>query len=110
VQEILSSLFSDISGSIVPYLKNWVLKECDVNKDIEIDGLAQITLPDMQIPLFERALRSYVKPIVDKAFYRVELALAPNLPLEIALEQIRTQVKIDEIILSLEQANKLLDT
>jgi len=62
-----------------------VLKECDVNKDIEIDGLAQITLPDMQKPLVERALRGYVKPIDEgKAYYRFELALAPNQPIEMA--------------------------
>lgn len=64
------------------------MKECDVNKDIEIDGLAQITLPDMQMPLFERALRGYVKPIDGKAYYRFELALAPNPPIEMALANI----------------------
>jgi hypothetical protein len=103
VQEILSSLFSDTRGNIIQPVRNWILKECDVNKDIEIDSLAQITLPDMQIPLFERALRGYVKPIDGKAYYRFELALAPNEPIEIALKQIRTQVRIDESILSLEQ-------
>jgi hypothetical protein len=66
------------------------------NNDIQIDSLAQLTLPDMQIPLFERVLRSYGKPIDGKAYYRVERALAPNQPIEIALEQIRTHVKIDE--------------
>ena len=81
-------------------------KECDVNKDIEIDSLAQITLPDMQIPLFERALRGYVKPIDGKAYYRFEFALAPNQLIEMTHEQIRTYVKIDESILSLEQSNK----
>jgi hypothetical protein len=83
------------------------LKECDVNKDIEIDSLAQITLPDMQIPLFERALRGYVKPLGSKAYYQFELALAPNQPIEKALEDIQTQVKIDESIFSLEQENKI---
>jgi len=103
VQEILSSLFSDTRGIIVRRARTWILKECDVNKDIEIDGLAQITLPDMQIPLFERG---NVKPIDGKVFYRFELALAPNHPIEMALEQIRTQVKLDESVLSLEHANK----
>ena len=36
--------------------------------------------------------------------YRFELALAFNQPIEMALENIRTQVKIDESILSLAQA------
>ena len=81
VLEILSSLFSDTGGSIVQPTRTWILKECDVNKDIEIDSLAQITLPDMQIPLFKRALRGYVKPIDGKVYYRFELALAPNQPI-----------------------------
>jgi hypothetical protein len=55
----------------------------------------------MQIPLFERAMMGYVKPIDGKAYYRFELALAPNQPIEMALEQIRTQVTIDESILKL---------
>jgi len=37
-------------------LKKWLLKECDINKDMAIDGLAHITFPDMQIPLFEKAI------------------------------------------------------
>jgi hypothetical protein len=81
------------------------LKECDVNKDIQIHGLAQLTLPDMQIPLFERALRGYVKPLGSKAYYRFELALAPNQPIVTALERIRTQVKIDENALKLWKAS-----
>jgi len=63
----------------------------------------------MQIPLSKRALRCFVKPIDSKAYYRVELALAPNQPIEIALERIRTQVKIDESILSLEQQKNFAD-
>jgi hypothetical protein len=104
VQENLSSLYSDARGMIVQPVRNWILKECEVTKDIEIDSLAQITLPDMQIPLFERDLRGYVKPIDDKVYYRFELSLTPNEPIEMVLEKIKTTVKIDENILSLEQA------
>ena len=38
--------------------------------------------------------------------YRFELALALNQPIEKALEQIRTQVKIDESIISLTKESK----
>jgi len=41
-----------------------------------------------------------------KVYYRFELALAPNQPIEMALEHIRTQVKL-ESVLSLNHANKL---
>jgi hypothetical protein len=103
VQDRLSTLFSDTSGSIIQPVRKWILKECDVNKDIEINSLAQITLPDVQIPLFEMAARGYVKPIDNKAYYRFELVLTPDEPIEMALQNIRTQVKIDESVLSLAQ-------
>jgi hypothetical protein len=48
------------------------LKGCDVNKDIEIDDVTQLTLTDMQMPLVEKARRAYVKVIGDKAYLRVE--------------------------------------
>ena len=62
----------------------------------------------MQIPLFERALRGIAKPIDGKAYYLFEVVLAPNQPIGMALENIRTQVKIDESILSLEHTNNNL--
>jgi hypothetical protein len=65
VEERLRMLFSDTRDEIVQPVNRWILKACDVNKDIEIDMVAQITLPDIQIPLFEKALRAYVKPIGD---------------------------------------------
>jgi hypothetical protein len=96
VEERLRLLFADTRDEIVRPVNKWVLKSCDVNKDIEIDGLAQLTLPDIQIPLFEKALRAYVKPIGDKVFYRVELGLTPNKPVAEALETLRRDVKIDK--------------
>ena len=54
---------------------------CDVNKDIEIDGITQLTLPSMQMPLVEKALRAYVKVIWDKAYLRTEKFLSPNKPI-----------------------------
>ena len=54
VHDRLSALFSDTGGSIVQPVRKWILKGCDVNKDIEIDSLAQITLPDVQIPSLKR--------------------------------------------------------
>ena len=72
-----------------------ILKACDVGKDVEIDSVAQITLPDVQIPMFEKALRGYVKPMGDKVFYRVEYALTPNKPIKEALECLRREITID---------------
>lgn len=66
-----------------------------------MDGVAQMTFPDIQVPLFEKALRAYVKPIGDKVFYRVELGLTPNKPVEEALEKLRTEVVIDKDVFAL---------
>ena len=63
--------------NIVLPVRKWILKACDVNNDVEIEGVAQIKLSDIQIPLFA-VLMAYVKPIGDKVFYRVEMGLAPN--------------------------------
>ena len=58
--------------------------------------MAQITLSDIQIPLFEKALRAYVKVIGDKAYLRTEKFLTPNKPIGEALENIRTNVDLDK--------------
>ncbi len=60
-----------------------------------------MTLPDLQVPLFEKALRGYVKPIADKVFYRVEYALTPKQPIKEALEKLRTEVVIDKDVFRL---------
>lgn len=75
VDDRLKDILSDTKDRVVPSIKQWVLKGCDVNKDIEIGRILQLTLPDMQIPFFERTLRAYVKPIGDKVYFRMELSL-----------------------------------
>jgi hypothetical protein len=46
---------------------------------------------------------AYVKPIGDKVFYRVEMGLAPNKQVQEALEELRTDIKIDKDIFSLSE-------
>ena len=41
VEERLRLLFADTRDEIVQPVNKWTLKACDVNKDIEVDGLAQ---------------------------------------------------------------------
>ncbi len=96
VEERIRLLLSDVRDNVIPPVRQWILKAYDVSKDVEIDGLAQLTLPDIQIPLFEKALWAYVKPIGNKVFYRVELGITPNKPIEEALEKLRKEVVIDE--------------
>jgi hypothetical protein len=68
VEDRLRTLFSDTRDEIVKPVRNWILKQCDVNKDGEIGALTQITLNDIVTPLFEKGLRWYVKLIGNKAF------------------------------------------
>ena len=80
---------------ILPVSK-WILKECDVNKDIEIDGITQLTLQNIQMPSFEKTLLGYVKVIGNKAYYRTEKAVTPNAPIISALEMLRTSTELEK--------------
>jgi hypothetical protein len=78
----------------------WVLKQCDLNKDIEISDKAQITLPDIQLKYAQRVFRLYVKSLQDKAVYRAEESLTlHNAPICEALRTIRNphESKIEEV-------------
>jgi hypothetical protein len=101
VEDRLRYHLSDARDNVIPPVRRWILKACDVSKDVEIDSVAQITLPDIQMPLFEKALRAYVKPIVNKVFYRVEYALTPNKPVGDALENLRREATIDKHVFKL---------
>ena len=100
IEDRLKNLLSDNRDKVVPPVMTWILKACDVNKDIQIDNMAQLSLPDIQISMAEKAFRAYVKVIGDKAYYRNEQSFTPNEPVNIALEKLRTDVKIDGDIFS----------
>ena len=93
---------SDIKEQHVPNLLNWILKQCDLNKDVEIDSTAQFTFPDIQLKSADRVFRLYVKVIKDKAYCKEE-SLTLNQILPEALDNIRhpyksLEKKIDYII------------
>jgi hypothetical protein len=84
---------SDIRERHVPPLLNWILKQCDLNKDIEIDDIAQLTFPDIQLKSADRVFRLYIKIIKDKAYCRGEESLTLNQRLPEALDNIRHPYK-----------------
>jgi len=94
VEDRLKILLSDNRDKVVPSVMDWILKCCDVNKDIEIDEMAELTLHGVQISMAEKAFRAYVKVIADKAYYRAEKSLTPNEPMVQALENIRTNTDL----------------
>jgi hypothetical protein len=94
---------SDIKEKYVPDLMSWILKQCDLNKDVKIDDMAQLTFPDIQLKSADRVFRSYVKIIEGKAYYRGEESLTLNQILPEALDNIRhpyksLEKKIDHMI------------
>jgi hypothetical protein len=80
---------SDIKENHVPAILDWILKQCDLNKDVEIDNIAQLTLPDIQLKSADRVFRLYVKIREGKAYYRGEESLTLNQLLPEALDNIR---------------------
>jgi hypothetical protein len=79
----------DIRERGVPSESQWVLKACDLNKDIEINDKMQITLPDIQLKYVGRVFRLYVKALGEKAICRGEESLTVNLTLDRAFDKIR---------------------
>jgi hypothetical protein len=87
---------SDLRERHIPPLMDWILKACDLNKDVGIDDTCQLTLPDIRIKHADRVFRVYVKSLHDKAVYRSEESLTLNQMLPEALESIRYTLKYDK--------------
>jgi hypothetical protein len=94
VEDRLGCILSDTRDQIVKPPSEWILKGCYVNKDMEINGMAQLTLPDIRVSLAEKAFRAYVKQMRDKAYYRFEQLVNPNGPINSALENLRANTDL----------------
>jgi hypothetical protein len=79
----------DIGERSIPPITEWILKECDLNKDIRIDEKAQLTLPDIQLKTGASVFRLYIKSLKDRAVCRVEESLKVDVILAEALDNIR---------------------
>jgi hypothetical protein len=112
VRDRLTYLLNDVRERFVPPIMDWVLKGCDINKDIKInDFKAQLALTDIQMRYADRVFRLYVKHRQDVSVYRVEESLIPNIPIFEALNNIRypykvIEEKIDRLIDLLEQQGR----
>jgi len=81
-------IVSDPHEREVSEVDKWILKSCDLNKDVEISVKCQIVFPDLQLKYAGRVFRIYVKSLSDRAVARVEESLKVDLPLSGALESI----------------------
>ena len=96
VKDRLLYRLGDMKELVVPSVLEWILIQCDVNKDIEIDEIAQLTLPDIQLKYADRVFREYVKIMGGKAYCRVEESVNLNEILPTALGNIRQPFKFRE--------------
>ena len=104
----------DVRESHIPSVMDWILVQCDLNKDVEIDEKAQMTLPDIQLKYAGRVFREYVKIMQGKAYYRIEESLKLKEVLPVALDNIRKpfssiENKIDDLKRSIESLKKAID-
>jgi hypothetical protein len=99
VRDRLLYVLNDPRERAIPSIMEWYLSECDINKDIEISDMTQLSSIDIQLKYADRVFRQYVKSLHDKAVYRCEESLAFNTtPLIEALDQIRTPYKALEAL------------
>ena len=93
VRDRLIYFVSDIREREVPQITEWILKECDLNKDVEIDEKCQMYLPDIQLKYTGQVFRMYIKSLHDRAVCRVEKSLNLSVPLIHALDGIVLPMK-----------------
>jgi hypothetical protein len=95
---------------MIPPIIDWHLKQCDVNKDIEITDKMQFTLPDIQLKNASRVFRAYVKLLGEKATFRCEESLKVDLNLMDGIHYTKDPDKVLEkkldYLIDLVKANK----
>jgi hypothetical protein len=72
-----------------PQAGSWRLVECDINKDIEVSDMMQISGLNLQLEHLHRVFRVYIKKFPDMAVCRAEESLSVNMPIFEALKSIR---------------------
>lgn len=97
IRDRLLYIVNDPRERAIPNIMEWRLSGCDINKDIEISDMVQLSSIDIQLNCADRVFRLYVKSLHDKAVYRCEESLAfKYTPLVEALDKIRNPNKILE--------------
>jgi hypothetical protein len=51
---------------------DWILVQCDVNKDIGINIIEELSIPNLQLRIHDRIFRLYVNNINGSSYYRME--------------------------------------
>src|SRR5215831_21418072 len=75
---------------MVPPLREWILTAWDINKDIPVTDMLQLSAPNIQLKEASRVFRLYIKSLGDKAHCRVEESVKMQSSVVDALHTIRT--------------------
>jgi hypothetical protein len=66
----------DIYERHTPPISEWFLTGCDINKDLELNILEQLSLPKLQLKYVIGTFRLYVKNFENKSYLRFEKSLS----------------------------------
>ena len=80
---------TDPHERIVPPIIKWILTGCDINKDITVTDMLQLSAINIQLKDANRVFRLYIKSLGDKAVYRVEESVKMRSSLVDVLHTIR---------------------
>jgi hypothetical protein len=88
VKDRLIDLLSDFSERAIPQVMDWILIQCDINQDVGINIVEQLSLPDLQLRVYDRIFRLYVKNIDGSSYYRIEESKQINQAVRFAIPEI----------------------
>jgi hypothetical protein len=88
VKDRLIHFLSDFSEQAIPQIMDWILVQCDINKDIGINIVEQLSLPDLQLRVYDRIFRLYVNNINGCSSYRLEESRQVNQEMRFAIPEI----------------------
>jgi hypothetical protein len=78
VRDRLVLFLSDNHGRIVPQILEWEMTQCDINKDIKVSEMLQITGLKLQVKHYDHLFRIYIKSIGRDTVCRFEESLSPK--------------------------------
>ena len=88
VKDRLVHFLNDLSERAIPPVMDWILVQCDLNKDIGINIIEQLSIPNLQLRVHDRIFRLYVKSINGSAYYRMEESKQVNQEIRFAIPEI----------------------
>ncbi|MFZ0513276.1 MAG: hypothetical protein WAM14_16835 [Candidatus Nitrosopolaris sp.] len=110
VRDRLLYFVTDPHERTVPPLAEWILTGWDLNKDIAVTDMLQLSAPNIQLKEANRVFRLYIKSLGDEAVYRAEESVKMRSSIGDALHTIiRTIPSQDYLFIRDPEMNLLTD-